>query len=229
MDDRPSIERRVDQLAAALRDAAEPGRAEQEKRYLKSELDHYGTRVPEIRRVATSVDVADRDELIALATALWGPPIHEHRMLAVMLLIRHEPMLHPDDIAFVETLLRQSRTWALVDELAARCAGPLLERHPDADAVLERWSADDDVWIRRSVLLAHLIALRAGGGDWDRFCHYADAMLDEHEFWIRKAIGWVLRDTGKRRPELVADWVRPRADRLSGVTRREVVKVVPDL
>ena len=78
-------------------------------------------------------------------------------------------------------------------------------------------------------MLAHLAALRAGGGDWDRFTRYADLMLAEREFWIRKAIGWVLRDTGRRRPELVAAWVLPRASRMSGVTRREVAKVVPGI
>jgi 3-methyladenine DNA glycosylase AlkD len=49
-------------------------------------------------------------------------------------------------------------------------------------------------------------------------------MLDEKEFFIRKAIGWVLRETGKKRPDLVFEWVLPRASRMSGVTRREAVK-----
>lgn len=49
-------------------------------------------------------------------------------------------------------------------------------------------------------------------------------MLEEKEFFIRKAIGWVLRDTAKKRPELVFDWLLPRAHRASGVTIREAVK-----
>jgi 3-methyladenine DNA glycosylase AlkD len=49
-------------------------------------------------------------------------------------------------------------------------------------------------------------------------------MLDETEFFIRKAIGWVLRDTARRRPELVFEWLLPRARRASGVTLREAVK-----
>ncbi len=61
-------------------------------------------------------------------------------------------------------------------------------------------------------------------GDFDRFSRYADAMLDEREFFIRKAIGWVLRDTAKRRPDLVYRWLLPRASRASGVTIREAVK-----
>ena len=49
-------------------------------------------------------------------------------------------------------------------------------------------------------------------------------MLDEQEFFIRKAIGWVLRDTGRRRPDLVFEWLLPRASRCSGVTLREAIK-----
>jgi 3-methyladenine DNA glycosylase AlkD len=52
-------------------------------------------------------------------------------------------------------------------------------------------------------------------------------MLEEREFFIRKAIGWVLRDTARRRPSLVAGWLAPRVHRASGVTVREAVKPLP--
>jgi 3-methyladenine DNA glycosylase AlkD len=68
------------------------------------------------------------------------------------------------------------------------------------------------------------VALRRGEGDFERFSGYADTMLDEREFFIRKAIGWVLRDTARKRPDLVYGWVLPRATRASGVTIREAVK-----
>jgi 3-methyladenine DNA glycosylase AlkD len=90
--------------------------------------------------------------------------------------------------------------------------------------VLDRWAVDDDFWIRRSVLLALLVPLRRGDGDFQRFSRYADGMLDEEEFFIRKAIGWVLRDTARKRPDLVYRWLLPRAARASGVTVREAVK-----
>jgi 3-methyladenine DNA glycosylase AlkD len=73
-------------------------------------------------------------------------------------------------------------------------------------------------------MLALLVPLRNGVGDFDRFGRYADAMLDEREFFIRKAIGWVLREASKRRPELVYGWMLPRAAGASGVTIREAVK-----
>jgi 3-methyladenine DNA glycosylase AlkD len=95
---------------------------------------------------------------------------------------------------------------------------------PTAAAVLDRWAVDDDFWIRRSALLALLESLRRGEGDFERFAKYADAMLEEKEFFIRKAIGWVLRDTARKRPDMVFEWLLPRAARASGVTLREACK-----
>ena len=127
-------------------------------------------------------------------------------------------------MVLLERLLRESRTWALVDGLAASVGGPLVERAPGAAAVLDRWAVDDDFWIRRAALLASLESLRRGEGDFERFGKYADAMLDEKEFFIRKAIGWVLRDTARKRPDMVFGWLLPRATRASGVTLREACK-----
>ena len=220
-------------LDAELRAAGTPDRAENEKRYLKSDLEFYGATVPAIRKVVKAflrgAPDLDRERLLAIAAQLWSAPVHERRMAAVELLCQREPLLEPADAAFIEQLIRESKTWALVDPLAATAAGRLLERHPQAAAVLDGWAADDDFWVRRSALLAHLRGLSSGAGDFERFGRYADAMLDGKEFFIRKAIGWVLRDMARKRPDVVYEWIAPRTHRASGVTVREVVKrLAPD-
>lgn len=218
------------ELDGALRASARPGRAEQERAYLKSNLVHYGVPVPAIRALAKRASPGlDHDRLVAVATALWDEPVdapvHERRMLAAELLEARADLLTPADLQLLERLLRESRTWALVDTLAPSVVGALSERFPRAvEPWLDRWARDDDFWLRRSALLAHLIPLRAGHGDWGRFTRYADALLPDGEFFVRKAIGWVLRDTGRRRPELVLAWVEPRVAVMSGVTVREAVK-----
>lgn len=188
--------------------------------------------MPDIRAVVTGVVAAhgelDHEVLVATAEALWSERVHERRMAAVELLTLGRARLTAADLPLVERFLRDARTWALVDGLAAGVVGAVVERDPAGAAVLDRWATDGDMWIRRSALLALLVPLRRGGGDWERFTRYADGMLDEREFFIRKAIGWVLRDTGRRRPDLVHEWLLPRAARASGVTVREAVKPLSD-
>jgi 3-methyladenine DNA glycosylase AlkD len=101
--------------------------------------------------------------------------------------------------------------------------GELLLRHQGAVSKLDRWARDTDFWVRRAALLAQLKPLR-NGAPFARFGRYADAMLDEKEFFIRKAIGWVLKETGRTRPDEVFEWLTPRAHRASGVTMRQAVK-----
>ena len=198
-----------------------------EKAYLKSDLSFLGVPLPAMRQLIKTIrrpPALDRDALLQLVRTLWGRSVFELRMVAVLLLEAFEPLLRPADIRLLERLIRESKTWAFVDELAIAIIGPLVERAPELLAVLDRWSADADFWVRRSALLALLPPLRRGVGNFERFGRYADQMLDEREFFIRKAIGWVLRETGKKQPDLVYAWLEPRCGRASGVTVREAVK-----
>jgi 3-methyladenine DNA glycosylase AlkD len=218
----------VERIDAELRGAGSPDRAERERAYLRTVREHYGTRVPDVRAVAKRFQAGHRglghDELLRLAEALWAPQVHERRLVTVELLVLYGDRLGAGDLAVIERLLRECGTWALLDALAETVAGRLVERHPELGAALDRWAADEDFWIRRSALLALLKPLRRGEGDFGRFARYADGMLEETEFFVRKAIGWVLRETGKKRPDLVYGWLLPRAARASGVTVREAVK-----
>ncbi|HEX9527066.1 MAG TPA: DNA alkylation repair protein [Streptosporangiaceae bacterium] len=216
----------------ALRRVGTAARAASEKAYLKSDLDFAGAGVPAIRAMVARWSKArpalHHDQVTGLVTALWTSPLYECRQAAVVLLERTSRLLGPADTGLLENLLRTSRTWALVDGLAVNVVGDIVDRWPEASDVLDRWAGDDDFWLRRSAILALLRPLRAGGGDFERFARYADAMLEEKEFFVRKAIGWVLREVAKRRPELVAAWLAPRVHRASGVTVREAVKPLPE-
>lgn len=223
----------VDALDGELRAAGTPERAAGSKAYLKSDLEFYGNTVPELRAAVRALrrehpDMT-REDVLDVAGRLWVRPVFERRLLAIHLLEAHVRLLTADDLGLLERWVRLGRMWALVDNLSGDVAGPLLDRlgEPVATTVLDAWAADGDVWVRRSALLAHARSLRAGGGDFDRFARYADAMLEEREFWIRKAIGWVLRDMSRGaggRPGVVFEWLLPRAHRASGVTLREAVK-----
>ncbi|MGA7987177.1 MAG: DNA alkylation repair protein [Candidatus Dormiibacterota bacterium] len=217
----------VRDIETATRACGTSARAAGERQYLKSDLEHLGATVSDIRRVARGTAAAHpdiaHDELMDLVGSLWSRPVHESRMAAVMLLELFPKLLRLDDLDTVELMIRGSRTWAYVDALAGHVAGGLVTRFPESSAWLDRWAVDVNFWIRRSALLALLDSVKRGER-FDQFGGYADSMLAEKEFFIRKAIGRVLRETGKKHPDEVYGWVLPRASRASGVTLREAVR-----
>jgi 3-methyladenine DNA glycosylase AlkD len=210
-------------IIEALRPFGSPERAEQEKRYLKSELDFLGVRIPDLRGVVKRYRPAS-DELV---DGLWRLPWWEARIAAVELL-GMRPDLGTSDLPRIEAMIRAGAGWALVDPLAGDIAGRIALREPaTAWAVIDRWADDQDFWVRRSALLCLLPGIRAGRPDRDRLDRYAGAMIGEKEFFIRKAIGWVLRELSKKDPGYVAAWTERHLGEMSGVTFREAVRRLP--
>lgn len=220
----------ADALEGRLREVGTPKRAVGEKAYLKSDLDFTGTLVSDTRAEVIKIDrgrALDHQQLIELVEALWSRPVFERRLAATMFLQRHPDLVIVADLPLVERLVREARTWALVDYLAVDVLGRLVEADPSgASPAMDAWAGDDDFWIRRASLLSELRPIRRGA-PLDRFLGRAEKMLEEREFFIRKAIGWVLREAGRRRPDAVVTWLARRTGRASGVTMREAVKHLP--
>lgn len=227
----PTPAQLAEQLEQILRGCGRRERAEGSKAYLKSDLEFFGNDTPTLRRSVKGLlgeHPLERSGLVALIEILWLRPVFELRLAAVEIAIFGIDQLEAGDLVLVERLIRDSETWALVDALAPRVAGPLLHRHSELVTTIDRWAEDDDLWLRRSALLVDLLLLRRGEGDFSRFAGYADSMLEEKEFFIRKAIGWVLREVGKKRPQVVVEWLLPRAGRAARLTVREAVKYLPE-
>jgi 3-methyladenine DNA glycosylase AlkD len=226
----PSVAARA--VTEALRELGTPERAAGSKEYLKSDLEFFGVTVPDMRRVVTSAlrgyPGLDGAAVLAWALALWREPVFERRLAAVELLQQAVRRLTAADLAAVEELIRDSGTWALVDGLAGTVAGGIALRDPVSWARVDAWALDGDFWVRRSALLALLGGIRSGAPDLARFSRYAEPMLAEKEFFIRKAIGWVLREISRRDPEFVATWTSGHLREMSGVTFREAVRRLPD-
>ncbi|WP_431680083.1 DNA alkylation repair protein [Kitasatospora sp. KL5] len=224
----------ADELTAALEDSVVPGRAEQEKAYLKSSLDHLGVPVPGMRAAVRGLlrryPGLDRAAVLALAEELWARPLHETRSCAGFLLEARAQLLVPADTALLERMLEECDTWAHCDVIAPKAAGPLLLRYPETAAVLLRWSRREELWVRRGGVLGYLPAVRSPEqfprrfGDFGRL---ADPLLDDPRFFVRKALGWVLREGAKHSPEEVCGWLAGRLPRVSGLTLREALRPVP--
>ncbi|TMQ88727.1 DNA alkylation repair protein [Actinomadura soli] len=228
------VEGEASRILAELRAQADPVRAENEKRYLKSGFAHIGVPVPALRKVATSsVRITPtRDDLVALAKALWnvtdeGRPVHEARMAAIEILTKRASSLEPNDLGMAERLVRDSASWVYVDQIAEKVVGGLVLRYPDLATALDAWVSDPYMWIRRTAVLALLAGVRTGNPDLERLDRFGDALIGEREFFIRKALGWVLRELSKKDPGWVVAWVEPRVGIMSGVTLREAVRRLP--
>ncbi|HEX2027697.1 MAG TPA: DNA alkylation repair protein [Nitriliruptorales bacterium] len=222
----------ADALVAELSAVATHDRAVHERAYLKSNLEFLGASVPDIRRVATRFHrehpTLSDQALRGLVQELWGRRIHELRMVAVELLKLYRDRLTPDDAPMVEGLVRESRTWALVDGLAASVTGALVDAHPSAmETVIRLWGRtgtsgfDGRAFSRTYPACDTLQATSTASMPSQTRCW-------TRESFIRKAIGWVLREAGKHRPDEVVAWLEPRLDRASGITVREAVKHLPD-
>lgn len=215
-------------LRAALAAAGSAERARGQQAYLKSDLRFLGADMPAIRRVTralgTRVQAEDDTSLRPLVEALWRTRVHELRAVAMLVLERRADALGARDLPLLERLLRESRSWAYLDWICLKVLAPMLLRVDRVRRTLPRWASDDDFWMRRASLLTLLPAVKRGDVPFGAFAALAVPMLGEKEFFIRKAIGWVLREVSKTNPAVVAAFLRTHRADVSGLTMREGAK-----
>ncbi|MCY4547666.1 MAG: DNA alkylation repair protein [Defluviicoccus sp.] len=218
-----------DSVIAALRAAADPERAQQQQAYMKSEMPYFGVGVPLCRRIAGAVfrthPLADERAWETAILDLWREAAHcEERYAAVELLLfpRYASWLEPARFPLIEELVVTGAWWDYVDAIAGRGVGTMLAAHPGATkAVLRGWAKDDNIWKRRTAILAQLRARKATDAKL-----LADAIrpsIGNPEFFLRKGIGWALREYSKTDPVWVTAFVGSHPG-LSGLSRREALK-----
>jgi len=213
---------------ARFRAAGDAADAAAQKAYMKSALRFHGVVAATVRAACAEYCRAHALDHVALrgaVDALYATDWFDLRSAAVGLLERRRALITTADAAWLIGLVRASACWAHVDWLATKIVPRALP--PDPARLLRRWARDRDFWVRRTALLATLDELRAGRGDFDLFAELAAPLLGEREFFIRKAIGWVLRDVSRRRPELTFAFVKAHALQMSGLTYREATRRLP--
>jgi 3-methyladenine DNA glycosylase AlkD len=214
-------------LRRELAAAANPERAAVQQRYMKSAMPYYGIDMPEVRVIARRVfdSTLNCDELREIVPAMWREARRrEERYVAQILLAarRHLDCLTPRDMPMLEEMVVTGAWWDLVDELAV-VIGEVLRRHPrQMRPLMRRWSTDPNMWKRRVSIICQLKFKQ----DTDLELLYAniEPNLLDRDFFIRKAIGWALRQYAWTNPREVARYVRANESRLSGLSRREALK-----
>ena len=223
----------ADDVRVALRAAADPAIAPAQQAYMKSAMPFLGVRVPEARRIARAAvpkGVPTADLLLA-ATGLWdAAEVREERYAAMALLGVRSLRGRLELVPVIERFVVEGRWWDITDELAHRVA-ELLDAVPAAmRPIVLDWSVDRrdvpvvdaGLWLRRLAILAQL-----GRGeriDRDLLVEVVEPNVDDPDFFIRKAIGWALREVARHDPGWVVAFVEARE--LSPLSRREALKHV---
>ena len=224
-------------VADGLAAAAVPADAGPMTAYMRHQFRFLGVKSPAQKEVfrsalAAAGPPADDADGVAAVDALWGlrpapraaraRPEREHRYVGCQLARRYAAKASPDLLHHVARWITDDPWWDTCDPLARGCAGEIVRRHPARRSTMDRWLEGDALWLIRAAII-HM-------GGWkeaiDREWVFAAclARADHPDFFVRKAIGWVLRDLAWVDPDAVIAFVSGPGAVLSGLSRREALK-----
>jgi 3-methyladenine DNA glycosylase AlkD len=221
--------RLVSAVRAGLAELADPAKAPGMQQYMKSEMPYRGVAKPEraalTKRIFAEHQVADAEDLVETTLELWRDATYrEERYIAIDLTgqRRYARWQNATLLPLYEEMIVTGAWWDYVDELAIRRVGPILRGEPDiVTPIMRAWSTDEDPWRRRTSIICQVGAKL--DTDTDLLAEAMEANIADKDFFLRKGIGWALRQHSKVDP----GWVRAFVDthpNLSPLSRREATK-----
>ena len=216
----------VGEVRALLVPVADPARAPQVAAYMKHIAPFLGIASP-VRRAATRDWIRafdpgpDARRLLDAAAALTTEPERDFAYVAIDLVRRHERMLPETSLHPLRDLAMNRPWWDTVD-MWAQVIGRTALRHRAWDADVATWAADPQLWVRRIALVFQVG--RRDAVDLEILFAACEANLSDRDFFMRKGIGWGLRDAARTHPAEVRDFVERHRARMSGLSVREATK-----
>jgi 3-methyladenine DNA glycosylase AlkD len=216
----------TERLTAVYGAAADPERAAAMRAYMKDVAPFLGIPSPERRALSRSVlqgtPRPDERDCTAVALRCWRLPEREYQYFAVDLLRRHVRRLSSGFLPVARHLVTTVPWWDTVDALAAHVVGGLVAADPALTADMDAWIEDDDLWVVRTALLHQLrYGERTDAG---RLFGYCLRQSGHPDFFVRKAIGWCLREYAKTDPDAVRDFLAREGGRFAPLSVREALK-----
>lgn len=211
-----------------MAEAGNPEDAKAMQAYMKTEQPFYGVKTPErqaiFKQAREHTKVSTFTEYSRLVLWLWAGENREEQYLAMDAAEYYKAFRTREAFDIYEEMLLGANHWDTVDKIASNLIGTLIKEHRELEQKLLEWRKSDNMWLRRASLLAHLK-------------HKADTnvplleetilmLAHEDEFFIRKAIGWVLREYSKTDPDYVSDFIAKYTDKLSALSQKEALKVI---
>ncbi|WP_055569146.1 DNA alkylation repair protein [Streptomyces atriruber] len=216
----------LERLVVSYPEAADPERSAQMKAYMKDIAPFLGLPSPVRRDLSRAVLAGtprpDEKDCKAIALRCWALPEREYAYFAVDYLRRHVRRCSSGFLPVVRHLVTTRPWWDTVDALASHVVGGLVAADPELRTVMDEWIEDDDLWVARTALL-HQLQYKAAT-DTERLFAYCARQSGHPDFFIRKAIGWCLREYAKTDPEAVRAFVDRERGGLAPLSVREALK-----
>ena len=220
----------IEAIRSELRELAVPEKAAPMQAYMKSTMPYLGVQTPYHRKACRALfrehPLESAEEWEATALALWREAKFREERYCALNLLNHPPyhrFRSLDRLPMYEEMIVTGAWWDLVDNLIPQAFPDLLDAEPaEAAAVLRRWAQSDDTWERRAAIVSQL--KRKEKTDVDLLFDCLEPSIGEGEFFLRKGIGWALREHAKTDPEAVIAYVTTNRDRLSTLSKREALR-----
>lgn len=213
----------VELVENCLEPLADPARAAPMRAYLRDQFPFLGIATPARRQAVKTLPrlAASGESLLEIANLLWNKAEREYRYTAIDLLARHAKLLELADLPALQALALREPWWETVDGLSGVVAR-VVHRAREGQPLMDEWLTHPVFWIRRIAML-HQLGWRLDT-DQTRLFAYARQLAPESEFFIRKAIGWALRDYARWNPAAVTTFVGDNRVSLSALSVREAMK-----
>jgi 3-methyladenine DNA glycosylase AlkD len=209
-----------------LQGAAEPDKASPMQAYMKTTQPFYGVQATPRRKLfraaAKQFSQLSSKEYEQVILELWQGSHRELMYQALEVAQHYKAHFDEKSWKLYTHLVHTATWWDTLDWIASGIIGPIIQQHRKHEADLIKWSNSDNLWVRRASLLAHLkhksnTNVKLLSETILKLCH-------EQEFFIRKAIGWVLREYSKTDGAWVESFVKQHDEKLSGLSKREALK-----
>jgi 3-methyladenine DNA glycosylase AlkD len=217
----------VEVVESGLDAAANPAKAGPMAAYMKTDMPFYGVqkagRTPIMRRLKRDFSPADQDQYEEAVLALWQLPHREEKYLAIGYARSFDTFIDLESMSLYQQLITEGAWWDFVDEVSSHLVGRVLfKERVHTDPGIRSWISADDMWLRRTSIICQLKHKR--DTDTALLADACTANLADKEFFIRKAIGWSLREYAKTDPDWVQSYVEQHRTNLSALSYREATK-----
>ncbi len=218
----------LNELTLLLQSRANGDNAVHMSAYMKNRFLFFGIKTPERRKLTLKwwkkFPIASEVELLNIANELWNLEQREFHYVGSDTLKKYKSMLTPSALNTLKRLVINNSWWDTVDTLAAHPIGQIILNFSETGQIMDTWIEDDNMWVRRAAIL-HQLQFKIKTNE-NRLFYYCEKCMDEKEFFIRKAIGWALRQYSYINPETVLRFVHQNERGLSLISKKEALKKI---